>query len=336
MMKHFDIVSRLENSALIAGLFRMLPGPLRLLLNSQRNFVYAIIIHIFFLGILVVSYDWSAQPAPSKPKVNIINAVAIDESRVQAEIEKLKKAEAERRQQDAKRQQRVKDEEHRLAELKKKKQQEQQRLKEQQKKRAAEEKKAKALAQQKKAEAEKLKKLKTEQQALEQKREAEQKRLAELEKQRKAEAERLKKQQEEQARIEAERKRKALEKKKQREAERALQEQLAAEEQAALEAERKRQSDREVDKYVEIIRQKVERNWLRPAGSHAGMSCVVAVSLIPGGDVLQARVTRSSGDPVFDRSVETAVLKASPLPLPPDASLFDRFRDLEFVFSPEG
>jgi colicin import membrane protein len=66
------------------------------------------------------------------------------------------------------------------------------------------------------------------------------------------------------------------------------------------------------------------------------MSCTVAVQLIPGGAVMTARITRSSGDPIFDSSVEKAVLKASPLKLPPDASLFDRFRDLEFVFSPEG
>jgi colicin import membrane protein len=43
---------------------------------------------------------------------------------------------------------------------------------------------------------------------------------------------------------------------------------------------------------------------------------------------------RSSGDPVFDRSVETAVYKAAPLPLPPDASLFNHFRDLRLIFKP--
>jgi len=43
---------------------------------------------------------------------------------------------------------------------------------------------------------------------------------------------------------------------------------------------------------------------------------------------------RSSGDPTFDRSVETAVYRAAPLPLPPDSALFDRFRELQFIFSP--
>ncbi len=45
-------------------------------------------------------------------------------------------------------------------------------------------------------------------------------------------------------------------------------------------------------------------------------------------------VIRSSGDPVFDRSVESAVLKASPLPLPGDAALFTHFREINFNFDP--
>ena len=153
------------------------------------------------------------------------------------------------------------------------------------------------------------------QQALEKKHQEEQKQLAELEKKRQLEAERQQQLQQQQQR---------------KEAEEALQQQLLAEQQA----ERQAQSDRVVNQYVEIIKQKVTRNWLQPAGSREGMSCTVAVNLMPGGDVLNARVINSSGDPIFDRSVESAVLKASPLPLPPDAALFDQFRELKFVFNP--
>ncbi len=46
-------------------------------------------------------------------------------------------------------------------------------------------------------------------------------------------------------------------------------------------------------------------------------------------------ITESSGDPVFDRSVEIAVRKASPFPLPKDKSLFDHFREVKFIFKPE-
>lgn len=61
------------------------------------------------------------------------------------------------------------------------------------------------------------------------------------------------------------------------------------------------------------------------------MSCEVMVRLIPSGDVIQVQLTRSSGDSTFDRSVENAVHKAAPLPVPPaESGLFDVFRELNF------
>jgi colicin import membrane protein len=46
------------------------------------------------------------------------------------------------------------------------------------------------------------------------------------------------------------------------------------------------------------------------------------------------RIVRSSGDPLFDQSVEKAVYKAAPMPLPPDAALFKYFRELRLIFRP--
>ena len=46
-------------------------------------------------------------------------------------------------------------------------------------------------------------------------------------------------------------------------------------------------------------------------------------------------MVRSSGNEIFDRSVEYAVYKAAPLPLPEDPTLFDNFREIEFLFNPE-
>jgi colicin import membrane protein len=58
---------------------------------------------------------------------------------------------------------------------------------------------------------------------------------------------------------------------------------------------------------------------------------------MPGGAVMQVRIVAGSGDPMFDSSVEAAVQKASPLPVPSASDpLFDRFRELEFVFNPQG
>ncbi len=91
----------------------------------------------------------------------------------------------------------------------------------------------------------------------------------------------------------------------------------------------------EIARFEALIRQKVERNWLRPAQSASGLSCVVRLRIAPGGEVLSAVIVRGSGDAAFDRSVEAAVLRASPLPVPTDLSAFEHFRDLELKFKPE-
>jgi colicin import membrane protein len=123
-------------------------------------------------------------------------------------------------------------------------------------------------------------------------------------------------------------------------AEQNLKEQLTREEQeradARARAEQAARAHGEMARVEGLIRQKVERNWVRPAGWNKGLECIVRVRLIPTGEVIQATVTRSSGNPAFDRSVENAVYKASPLPLPEDKGLFEHFRELEMRFHPEG
>jgi len=186
--------------------------------------------------------------------------------------------------------------------------------------------------------AKKLQETKQKTAELEEKREAEEKRLAEL-KQKQVEEKKNIEAQKKKA-LEAEKKRvaEAAEKKQEierrQEVESALQEQLAAEE-------KQRQAVREVralaeaDRFKALIRQKVSRNWVRPPSAEKGLECVVHVRLVPGGEVIDAKVVRSSGNAAFDRSVENAVYKATPLPLPADKQLFEYFRELEFIFKPE-
>ena len=64
-----------------------------------------------------------------------------------------------------------------------------------------------------------------------------------------------------------------------------------------------------------------------------GLKCKIRVTQIAGGEVVKAEVIQSSGNLAFDRSVEAAVFKASPLPRPKDPSLFDR--EIVFIFAPE-
>ena len=54
------------------------------------------------------------------------------------------------------------------------------------------------------------------------------------------------------------------------------------------------------------------------------------------GTVIDAKVVQGSGNPIFDRSVENATIKASPLPLPNDPALVSYFREIVFRFCPGG
>ncbi len=58
------------------------------------------------------------------------------------------------------------------------------------------------------------------------------------------------------------------------------------------------------------------------------------VRLGPSGSVLLVNVVQSSGSGAFDRSVEAAVRKAEPLPMPTSERLKAQFRELTFVFDP--
>jgi colicin import membrane protein len=164
---------------------------------------------------------------------------------------------------------------------------------------------------------------------------AEQKRKDE-DKRKAAEAEQKRKDEARQA--EARKKQDAEERRKS--AESSLREQLVREEKertdAKAKAEQVARAQSELARFEGLIRQKVERNWVRPAGWTKGMECVVRVRLAPTGEVINATVARPSGNPAFDRSVENAVYKASPLPLPEDKDLFEHFRELELRFRPEG
>jgi colicin import membrane protein len=162
----------------------------------------------------------------------------------------------------------------------------------------------------------------------EQKRRAEAKQKQEAEKARQARAEEDRRKAAEQKRVAEEARRKADAERREAQRKNELQSAIAAEE--ALNA---AEESGLLDQYLEVIRQKVERNWIRPASARAGISCVVLVTQMPGGDVVNARVTECNGDAAVVRSIEIAVLRSSPLPLPPDPALFER--NLKFVFKPE-
>jgi colicin import membrane protein len=182
---------------------------------------------------------------------------------------------------------------------------------------------------------------KTEQRVQEQRAE-EQRRAQVVEQQRKAEQQRKDEQARQAAaqRAEQEKKRLAEIKAKQEAQAKAARD---AREQAQREAELKRQlADEEgrmqaensglLNQYVALIQQHVIRNWRKPASARPGTQCDVKVTQAPGGTVLSVEINRCNGDDAVRQSIEDAVHRASPLPPPPDARLFQRV--IVFVFKP--
>ena len=91
---------------------------------------------------------------------------------------------------------------------------------------------------------------------------------------------------------------------------------------------------RVVDEHTGKIVGKIRRNIVMPPDVADDAGAEFTVTLLPGGTVLSARLTRSSGNAAYDNAVERAILKSQPLPLPADAALFNRFRELKLVFKP--
>jgi colicin import membrane protein len=258
--------------------------------------------------------------------VNVtIKAKIVDESQIRAEMQELeqqKRAEERQRQEDADRARLEADaEQKRLDEIRQERvvaeREEQERKlqlerdKERQAKQEQERREADARAAAERKEKE----------------EQEKARLAEVERQRKAEEESLARLKEEQ-RTATEKRRKDEEARAQAQREQELRESMALEEQRMV-----AENAGLLAQYKALIQQKVMRNWNRPPDAEAGINCEVFASQIPGGEVVGVRIGRCNGNDTVRRSIETAVYRASPLPGPPDASLFER--NLVFDFIPE-
>ena len=102
------------------------------------------------------------------------------------------------------------------------------------------------------------------------------------------------------------------------------------------EAKLKQQRGEEAKRWLDgHILPRVEARWLRPTSAKNGMTCIISIRTTPGGQVVDARVTKSSGDPSFDRSAEGAVRKASPLPMPPDPKVAQQLHSFILRFRPQ-
>ena len=96
------------------------------------------------------------------------------------------------------------------------------------------------------------------------------------------------------------------------------------------------QSDVEVASFTDAISAQVGQRWRIPGNyrNRDDIKTQVRIQMIPGGEVVNVSVVKSSGYPDFDESVMNAVKLASPLPVP-DGPLFDKqFRSLVIEFDP--
>ncbi len=112
-----------------------------------------------------------------------------------------------------------------------------------------------------------------------------------------------------------------------------LQKQQAAQ-QAVVNAANTARVAGEVDKYKALILNAISQQWILPQNADSAMSSQFRIRLAPNGSVLEVALTRSSGDPILDRSAQSAIYKASPLPVPSDPTTFNMFRDISLTVRP--
>src|SRR3546814_14134287 len=88
---------------------------------------------------------------------------------------------------------------------------------------------------------------------------------------------------------------------------------MAAEQQGRIQA---AQAD-----WGQVMAARIRKFWIRPPASPDDFACTVAMQLAPDGQVLSAKVVSSCGNGPLDRSVEAAVIKASPMTLPKEPKI---------------
>jgi colicin import membrane protein len=288
----------------------------------------ALVVHLVIAALFgLTMIEWQRN-AP--PPMLAIQAFVVDENQLAKAAPPPRDLERERREADA----RAAEERRRQEEAAKREQESRAEQERQQQERERQERLVQERREQERIAQQKL---------VEEQRAVERRQQEEAERQRKLEAER-------QARLEAERKAKAEAERKrvediqrrQREREeadrkrlqaendaraRALQDELAAEEDLM-----RARSSGAMSQYVAMIQQHVERRWTRPPSARSGIQCEVSVAQSPNGTVLRVQVGQCNGDQAVRQSIENAVQKASPLPLPPDMRLFER--NLQFIFRP--
>jgi colicin import membrane protein len=125
-------------------------------------------------------------------------------------------------------------------------------------------------------------------------------------------------------------------------AQRQIREELAREEKA-LEIERERQAiQRQLQQevasanakalaaWIDKVRAKIRGNMIEVRGVTGNPEAVFDIVQLPTGEVLSAKLRKSSGNPALDEAIERAILKSSPLPRPDRREIAPRGFELKY------
>jgi len=301
--------------------------------RNPKAWIFSGLLHLGLIGFLMFGMQWNNDDPT--PPVNIVNAVVVNEERVQEEINKLKKSEEKDKK---KKQEEVDQHKKELEKLEKQSEQEQKHIEELKEAKKQEEEKRQDIVKKRKEEEKKLVEQRIVQEKAEKlaekKRIEEEKKLVEVEKKEKEQKKQLAKKEAERKKAEAEAK---AEKKAEAEAQATQQAAEAAKQAEAdalaeqVSAEQNRMNQSTVDQYKALIKARIESHWVKPSNS-TGLIVKVRVQVIPGGGIGSITILQSSGNPAFDMSVDAAIRQAEPIPLPPNPSLLDYFRVIDFTF----
>jgi colicin import membrane protein len=299
--------------------------------KNQRRYAFAMSVlgHAALVAMLTFSLPLSSRQTPT-PQFAVIEAVVVDSAALAAEMERIEAAERELvQQQEAAERIELEQEQRRLDEQR---QQEeaarQQQLEIEQQERTRQE-DAERLRLAEIARREELEQQQRQQDLARQQREAEEQQrqedLARQEReaaQRREEEERQRQQELARQREEAERQRRIA----------AIEAEVASSVQAEAAAQTARDAGL-VEQWARLISNQIERHWNRPPSAGVGLECVVSITQIPGGDIIDFSLGRCNGDDAVKASIERAVAAASPLPPPPIPQIFTR--NLNVTFKPD-
>ncbi|WP_394176709.1 cell envelope integrity protein TolA [Thalassotalea litorea] len=283
----------------------------------------ALILHLGLGAALLYNSDFTPTPAAMpKPSMPVIDAVVVDQSKLQKQVEKLEQQKAAAKAREDKR---IKELERRASEAQKKRQQEAERIK----RLEAEKRKADDAAKQAKAKAAAEEKARVKK---EQERKQAEKAAADAKAKRQKEEAAAKKAEEARKQREADERRRKKEAAERAEQERLLEQQMMQEMNQRQQA-RSQHVLTEVQKYVALITQTIQRNFILDENTMKGKSCDLKVKLAPSGFVIS--VTPIKGDQVVCVEAVKAVKKAGTLPVSKDPDVFKQMSEINLKYTPE-